>query len=114
MSFSYDNTLASDRDWVRFLLSDTVEADATLTDEEIDAVLLETANKYCAAVLLGGTMVGRWTVAGAGVVEKRVGDLSITYGSGESASGAFGDYLKGLRAKCLAAQMPRPRVFRVL
>lgn len=39
MSWTYDPSMASDRDQVRFRLGDTVEADALLHDEEIDVLL---------------------------------------------------------------------------
>lgn len=39
MSFSYDSTLSSTRDYLRFLLDDKVEATAQFQNEEIDGVI---------------------------------------------------------------------------
>jgi len=44
MSFSYDNTLAEDRDRVRFELSDTDSDDPLVEDEEIDYALTQNSN----------------------------------------------------------------------
>lgn len=49
MSFSYDNTLPSYKDKVRRLVSDTVEARAVFSDEEITAWETLQANIYLAA-----------------------------------------------------------------
>ena len=49
MSFSYDNTLSSYKDRVRRLVSDTVQARAVFSDEEITAWENIQANIYLAA-----------------------------------------------------------------
>ena len=41
MSFNYSADLSTNRDWVRFLIGDTVESKARLQDAEIDALLVE-------------------------------------------------------------------------
>ncbi len=41
MSWSYDITLGSAKDRIRFLIGDTDEAEALFSDEEIDAVLAQ-------------------------------------------------------------------------
>jgi hypothetical protein len=56
MSFTYDETLVSDLDYIRFRLDDIVEADAVLTDETIgslvtaygrEGALVECCNAIC-------------------------------------------------------------------
>lgn len=50
MSWSYDPTLTTDRDQVRFQIGDTDTADQLLSDEELDALLLlETSVDLAAA-----------------------------------------------------------------
>lgn len=79
MSFSYDPALATDRDWVRFLLGDTTDTSAKLTNEEISAVLREEKNKYLAAARCGHLFLER---GGAGkVLSKSVDGLSVSYGN---------------------------------
>jgi hypothetical protein len=91
MSATYDPTLPTDRDWVRFLISDTdVVANAQLQDEEIDAVVAdETATgealKYYAAARCLSVLFQRWTSSGHGVIEKQVLQLRIRRGMNESA-----------------------------
>jgi len=91
VSATYDPTLPTDKDWVRFLIGDRVEATAKLQDEEILAVLGEEANKYLAAARCGEIIIS----LGQGAVSKSVDDLSITYG--DSAESSFRDHLRKLR-----------------
>ena len=49
MSFSYDLTLAADRDYVRFLIQDTASATALYANEELDGLLNREGNVYLAA-----------------------------------------------------------------
>lgn len=48
MSFEYTDPSDSDKDHVRFLIGDTVEKDAMLTDEEINFVVSQNASVYMA------------------------------------------------------------------
>ena len=93
MSATYDPTLPTDRDWVRFLVGDRVVASNILEDEEIDALLLEEANKYLAAARAGEVILSR----SRGVVSKTVADLSLTYG--DSPESAYRTHLQRLREK---------------
>jgi hypothetical protein len=90
MSASYDPTLPSDKDWVRFLIGDRDITSPNLEDEEILAVLTEEANKYLAAFRCGNIIFNR----GLGAITKSVDDLSITYS--DSADSAYMTHLKKL------------------
>lgn len=86
MSWSYDPSLPTDRDWVRFFISDTVSDSQLLQDEEIDAVLSEeTATgqslKYFASARCLSILLGRWASVSQGVLSKTVSRLSITWGT---------------------------------
>jgi hypothetical protein len=113
MAATYDPTLPTDRDWVRFLIGDTnvtPATDALFTDEEIDAVLTEQSNKYLAAARLLSNLSARWAGAGRGVMSKRVDELSARWGvSGDTAS-ALASRIAELRS----LGMPPPRVFKSL
>lgn len=94
MSFSYDPSLSTDRDWVRFLVSDTEVATAKVQDEEIDAVLSEesggvavaAALKYVAAARILSMLSSRWASAGGGVMAKTLSRLRLEWGiSGDTA-----------------------------
>jgi hypothetical protein len=90
---SYDHTLGTDRDWVRFLIGDHPKdlTKAVLQDEEINALLSEEQNKYYAAAMAGDIVVARL----GGAVSKQVGELGITYG--DSPESAYRTYLTNLR-----------------
>jgi hypothetical protein len=51
VSFSYDTTLAADRDRVRILISDTASAGAVYSNEELDGLLSLAGNVYQTAAL---------------------------------------------------------------
>lgn len=113
MTATYDPTLSSDLDWVRFLIGDRTSdaATAKLQDEEITAVLQEEPNKYFAAARCGEQIIAQ----GQGAVSKSVGDLSISYG--DSPESAYRAYLKNLReegARVLYKANDGSTVFRVL
>lgn len=108
MAATYDPTLATDRDWVRFLIGDRTVASARLQDEEIDAVLTEEQNKYlaaarCAEIAFGGTQ---------GLVEKAVDDLRLKYS--DNADSAYWKYIESLREKGARLTYERPHMFKVL
>jgi len=51
MTFTYQPTLATDRDWIRFRMGDTSSGAQRLSDEEIDGILSDFGgNKYRAAI----------------------------------------------------------------
>ena len=84
MAFTYVDPSSGNRDKVRFLLQDTVSADAHLTDEEITYLLSAwNSNVYDAAI------AGAEVIAGAYAhktnYSRSVGDLSISEQYGASA-----------------------------
>ena len=111
MSATYDNTLATDRDWVRRLIGDTsVTSPAALfQDEEIDAVLAELAAttvsvpvalKYFAAAQMVDMLHTKSAGSGAfvgGLMAKRVGDLARSWGVSASTSAALDERARELR-----------------
>jgi hypothetical protein len=80
---TYDPTLSTDKDWVRFLIGDrgtstgvgTTITGARFSDEEILAVVAAEPNKWLAAAQCGDRIVA----AGAGAVAKAVGDLKLEW-----------------------------------
>jgi len=127
MAFSFDASLGSAVDWVRLLIGDTDETGHTIEDETIAAILAEDIakngsglwTKYFAAALAGRIVGAQWeSSSGDGVTSKKVGDLSLDYGSGSgSASEQYDDYLCKLRergAELLLLAGRRPAVFKLL
>lgn len=109
MTVTYNPSLVSDLDWVRFLVSKTVTTDTELQDEEIQAVIdsqpsngqsggKSSAVYYAAAVCLGRLHTG-WMTKGKGVASKKVSRLSIVYGTGSGINIdiAIQDAVKNLR-----------------
>ena len=93
MSTTYNPALPTDKDWVRFLVGDRDVASAVLSDEEINALLNEEANKYLAAARAGEIIL----TSGQGLVMKKVEDLSLTFE--DSADGTYRNYIKSLRER---------------
>ncbi len=78
MAFTYSgNPADSDKDTVRFFLQDTTEPGEFLQDEEIEYLLTQEVNVYTAAAMGAMLLAGR----SHNVKTKKVGDLSITFGS---------------------------------
>lgn len=74
MSFTYDPTLDTPLDQVRFRIGDTEPLDPQLQDEEINAILVLTNNAVPAACLVAlDSLIARY----ARHVDKWVGDLKI-------------------------------------
>lgn len=94
MSQTYDPTLSTDKDWVRFLVGDrVVDGTAVLEDEEIEALLVEEPNKYMAAARACEVIL-----ADRGdVVSKSVDDLSISYSG--SAESAYREHVRKLKQR---------------
>lgn len=120
MSATYDPSLPTDRDHVRFLIGDTNVASPQLEDEEIDAVIDEEtatgeALKYFAAASALAALHARWTAQGSGVVDRQVGALRIRRAADStSANAAVMARISDLRARGAHLLTPRPRLFRVL
>jgi hypothetical protein len=83
MAFTYSgDPSASSRDAVRFLLGDTTESNAQLSDAEIEWLLTKNTNVFFAAALAADKIGAKYTVSsggGSGVKTKTVGALSISY-----------------------------------
>lgn len=89
-SGTYNATLPTDLDWVRFLIGDRTDP-FVLDNGEIAALLIEEPNKYLAAARAGDVIMGR----GLGAVSKTVGNLSLSFS--DSADGAYARLIQNLR-----------------
>lgn len=124
MSQTYDPTLATDRDHVRFLIGDTSwffttpEGTAKFSDEEIDATLTEqtsggTGRKYCAAARLLSILQIRLASAGEGLLKKTVSELSREWGIDGNAAQVLETRIGDLRRECSRRISASPWQFRV-
>lgn len=116
MAATYTDTLPTNKDWVRFLISDTDVSSAFFTDEEITAVLAEetssgTALKYYAAASCLSTLLARWQSAGKGIREKMVSRLRIRYGAEDSVHETLSARIKELRKEGAERAAPSPKFF---
>jgi len=102
---TYDDTLPTNRDWVRRLLGDTDVANTTaLSDEEIDAVISDTiaegaAIKYYAAADCLNFIRAKFGLAGEGKLEKQTVHLRIKWGYEEHSLGAVTKAMKDFRLR---------------
>jgi len=110
MSGTYNPTLPTDRDWVRFQLGDRGPTTWVLDDAEINAALVEESNKFLAAYRLGNDFLARR----GGITSKSVDGLSVSYGDG--AEGSFRSHLKDLQKRGLQLLQQRTgsSTFRVI
>jgi hypothetical protein len=106
---TYDERLATDRDWVRFLIGDRGPT-FRISDDELDAVLADSANKYFAAADALTSIRDSWTMSTNGIQSKSVDGLSISYGSVEKVN----ERITWLRKKGADMLATRPKLFRVL
>ncbi len=83
MAFTYVAP-TSDRDKVRFLIGDTVSAEAHFQDEEITYLLTTWGNVFDAAISAAEILAGRY--AHRSNYSRSVGDLSISEQYGSSAA----------------------------
>ena len=87
MTFSYSgNPGSSTRDLVRFLVQDTLAADAVFQNEEIDYLVTAWTDGYAAAVAAADIAAVKFSREAD--YSKKVGDLSLS----ESFSGRSADY----------------------
>lgn len=124
MSATYDSSLSTDTDWVRFLIGDYDQNAETVTspffsNEEIAAVITEEGGsgdhvKYYAAATCLAALYTRWAGKGKGIMEKQVSRLRIKYGADSSAAAALQARIRELREKGAYVQMTSPEVFGVL
>lgn len=120
MSFSYDPTLPSNLDWVRFLIGDTDSTNIRLQDEEITSIIAEEtatgkAVKYLAAAAALSSLHLRWSSAGGGLAEKEVDGLRLRWqGSMNIGNNSIVDRIKELRKIGASHLLNKPKFFRGL
>ncbi len=120
MPVTYDPTLSTDRDWVRFLTRDTSLTAAALQDEEIDAMLLEesvsvpAALKYVTAARVLGLLVSQWASVSQGLKSKTIGRLKLEWGGDGEAYQALHDRINYLTRRAAEICERRPLAFRTL
>lgn len=73
MSWSYNTSLATDKDTVRFLIGDTDTTDQQLSDEEINGLLTLTGSTMAAAIRAARGLAAKYSRR----ADKWVGDLKI-------------------------------------
>lgn len=129
MSATYNSSLSTDLDWVRFLIGDTVVTPSTsamLQDEEITAVIAaqksngasggESSQVYLAAAECLGILHGRFMTKGKGVASRKVSRLTVVYGTGSGINIdiALQNRIAELKQKGARLLQPPPYVFRNL
>jgi hypothetical protein len=108
MAASFDASLSTDLDWVRFLSGDRDITNPQLDDEEIHALLIEEPNKYCAAAAACEMILAK----SGGLIDKQVGDLRLKWS--DEPRNAYGAHIQYLRERC-AYEMDRTNyIFKVL
>jgi hypothetical protein len=99
MAATFDDTLPTDRDWIRAALGDTDTSNAWLSDERINAVLTAAANDRTVATLqLCEQLI---TLASQEPVEVSISGLSVDY---SAQIAAWKDLANRLRADIAADQ----------
>lgn len=123
MTATYDSSLPTNKDHVRFLIGDiTPSTDALLSDEEISAVLTEeTANgisgqalKYFAAARCLSALYTLWSSKGKGIVEKQVSRLRVKRGIDASAAQSLEARISELRKRGAFLLSPSAKTFKSL
>lgn len=120
MPITYDPTLSTDRDWVRFLTRDTNLVTAALQDEEIDAMLLEetvrvpAALKYVTAARVLDLLVASWAGVSHGLKAKTVGRLKLEWGGDGGNLEALHERINYLLRRAAEICERRPLAFRTL
>lgn len=108
MAATYDPTLPTDMDWVRFLCGDRDVDSPGIQDEEIFALLEEEPNKYFAAAAACEMILAK----SGGLIDKQVGDLRLKWS--DEPNNAYNDYIKRLRERGAYEMMPTNYIFKVL
>lgn len=78
MAWSYDDSLSSDKDFVRFLIGDTNSTRQLVADETIEAIILTEPNNYMAAAAIIESLY-RGLTAGGSLEDRKVGETRIRY-----------------------------------
>lgn len=124
MSATYDTSLSTDKDHVRFLIGDTIVdpvTSALLSDEEIAATLgaeevqsnVEARRYYAAATCLRAIQA-RLAHKGKGMFSKTVSRLSITWGQDSNVATALASRIAWLESRGAELVLGTSRVFRVM
>jgi hypothetical protein len=119
LAATYDPTLPTDKDYVRFLVPDTdvsPATDATFSDEEITAVIAEqtakgrtgASTKYFATWQLLGIQLSTLASAGGGRKEKEVDDLRIGWGMDAGSADSLRERRSSMWAEGVRCLVPRP------
>ncbi|ATW59905.1 hypothetical protein SEA_WALTZ_27 [Arthrobacter phage Waltz] len=104
MTWTYSgNPGASDRDRVRFLIGDRTQTPQSITDEELQYLLGETATPEDAAILAAEQMADSF--AGLSVTSKRIGDLMLATDYGKTGD-RFRATAKRLRSRYMSLGTP--------
>lgn len=114
MSATYDPTLPTDKDHVRFLIGDTDTTSPQFQDEEILAVIADgtatgKAVKYFAAATMLSVLVTVSVSSGHGVMDIRLSSLAINLGMAQAGIDAIQTrikYLQSMGAYYQAGQQP--------
>lgn len=119
MTATYDPTLASDLDYVRFLVGDSDMTDPAFQDEEIAAVLgFQTVNgaalPYLTAADLLSMLAGKYSQAGQGKIQKTVSKLTLIWGINEDANTALQSRISWLRMRGAQLCSKRPFSLRIM
>lgn len=123
MSATYDPTLPTDGDYVRFLVPDTdvtPSTDAKFSDEEIAAVVAEEqsrgrtggSTKYFVTAVLLGILLGKFAARGEGIRRKEVDELELEFGPRDSAERALQRRIVDLERRGKFLLQPRPRLMK--
>ena len=119
---NFNPTLATDLDWVRFLVGDVAECEQ-VSDETIEAMLAQseldhrrgTWNRYWVAAMVLDAMVVGWRASNRGVSEEEVSRLRIEYGgTSGSIDQMLSDKAKQYRIHAAWLMYPRPRLMAII
>lgn len=122
MSFSYDDTLPTDRDWVRFHVPDKIAAAAIYQDEELDALIAEQvakgrnglATKYYASASALRGLVGQYALLGGGLHRKEVDDIQVEFGFRSGSFDPLKNKIDALEAEGNQCLVPRPKLMQAM
>lgn len=82
MAWSFDTSLSTDKDWVRYLIGDTNTNSQLVQDETIIAILGAEMNVYMAGAEIC-EYLARGVTRGGTVKDRKVGETKIAYRSAE-------------------------------
>lgn len=102
MTFTYNARLTSRRDRIRFHAGDVDPDNQGLSDEEIDAIILDEGNDFLAAANVRDAIMARWMQRSQLADRRQLGDHEQEYDF-EHGPGAYAQTthllrLKGLRS----------------